>query len=180
MYSIVFGNDTVAIVFLNQYEIQNQLFVTDTALTEAIFHSQMDRTISCTMFAKYLRITRLRMDPTTTGRRIRKKLSIGGKIAAIPLLNSVKKLDAASDGEEEVRQGGSMGCRVVFSSCQECNSHAAGIPFHSIPPRGSSFVGSHEVPRRSFSPDHRSILRRPFQSDARARSGSRDRSLAFG
>lgn len=26
-----------------------------------------------------------------------------------------------------------MGCRVVLSSCQECNSHAAGIPFHSIP-----------------------------------------------
>lgn len=30
-------------------------------------------------------------------------------------------------------RGGSMGCRVVLSSCQECNSHAAGIPFHSIP-----------------------------------------------
>lgn len=51
---------------------------------------------------------------------------------------TVKKVRTCSGRKGRRRRrssvrGGSMGCRVVLSSCQECNSHAAGIPFHSIP-----------------------------------------------
>lgn len=86
-------------------------------------------------------------------------------------------------GRRSSVRGGSMGCRVVLSSCQECNSHAAGIPLHSIPLAASLLwrgVTRWRRHRPSFSPGHLSILARPIafereREKERARSGSRNR-----
>ncbi|CAL1674747.1 unnamed protein product [Lasius platythorax] len=55
-------------------------------------------------------------------------------------------------GEEKAREGGKKFGEValwdveaVLSPCQECNSHAAGIPSRSIPLAASSFVAARDA-----------------------------------
>lgn len=89
-------------------------------------------------------------------------------------------------GRRSSVRGGSMGCRVVLSSCQECNSHAAGIPFHSIPlaasllwpctgaaSRGGGGLLFHLATSRSLLDP--SPSRETEREKERARSGSRNR-----
>lgn len=72
-----------------------------------------------------------------------------------PSLRKGERKQKVAMGKEKAQEGGKKFGEValwdveaVLSPCQECNSHAAGIPSRSIPLAASAFVAARCVPPR--------------------------------